>query len=186
MVPIETELKIPVRDLDSIRTQLEQSKGRRVREANRETNALFDTKSRTLMAKGHALRLRRVAGQAILTLKGPARYLGPIKRRTELEVEVGDAETLSAMLRMLGFEIAVRYEKDREVWSLGAVEVALDRTPMGDFVEIEGPPGTLPGVASELGLDLSSAVQGSYLSLWEQYRRDRPHLALPADMVFGS
>jgi hypothetical protein len=62
--------------------------------------------------------------------------------------------------------------------------VTLDHTPMGDYVEVEGMPRELYGVARMLGLDPLTAVPGSYVSLWQQYRSARPELGLPADMVF--
>jgi len=62
--------------------------------------------------------------------------------------------------------------------------VVLDHTPMGDFVEVEGPSHTLETTARAIGLDPSTAVRGSYLSLWREYRERRIHEDLPRDMVF--
>ncbi len=78
-----------------------------------------------------------------------------------------------------------RYEKDRETWRLDDVEIVLDHTPMGDFVEVEGPAGVLEMTARSIGLDPSAAVRGSYISLWRAYR-ERAAENLPVDMVFGS
>ena len=65
------------------------------------------------------------------------------------------------------------------------VTVTLDHTPMGDYVEVEGMPRELYGVARMLGLDPLTAVPGSYVDLWQQHRSARPELGLPGDMVFG-
>jgi len=84
----------------------------------------------------------------------------------------------------LGFSVCMRYEKDREEWLLEQCSVVLDHTPMGDFVEVEGPPERLERVARLLGLDAVTAVRGSYVSLWLEYRELHPELDLPANMVF--
>ena len=76
------------------------------------------------------------------------------------------------------------HEKLREEWRLGRLLVTLDHTPMGDFVEIEGPEDELAAAAAGLGLDPALAAHGSYLSLWQAYRADHPELDLPVDMVF--
>ena len=70
-------------------------------------------------------------------------------------------------------------------WKLGEVSVVLDHTPMGDFVEVEGPPQQLDQTAHKIGLDVSGAVRGSYVSLWQEYRSTHPEFDLPVDMVFG-
>jgi len=75
-------------------------------------------------------------------------------------------------------------KKDREEWLLEQCSVVLDHTPMGDFVEVEGPPERLERVARLLGLDAETAVRGSYVSLWVEYRELHPELDLPANMVF--
>jgi adenylate cyclase class 2 len=182
---IETELKIPVEYLDELRQRLEATGCELIHESLRENNLLFDTDDRRLASSGRVLRVRTIGREARLTLKGPARYEGAVKRRHELEVAVGDADELSSILEQLGFSAVIRYEKDRETWRHGAVTITLDHTPLGEFVEIEGPEAELEGVASTIGLDPAVAVRGSYLSLWQEYRRRHPELQLPSDMVFA-
>ena len=76
----------------------------------------------------------------------------------------------------------MRYEKERESWTFGETRVDLDHTPMGDFVEIEGPTHSLEATARHLGLDSADAVAQSYISLWEDFRRQHPELG--RDMIF--
>ena len=78
----------------------------------------------------------------------------------------------------------LRYEKDRETWTSAGVTVTLDHTPMGDFVELEGPAGELVRMAGDLEVDADAAVRDSYPSLWRAYRVRHPELDLPEDMVF--
>ena len=91
---------------------------------------------------------------------------------------------MGEILSGLGFSVFMRYEKDREEWALEDVSVVLDHTPMGSFVEVEGPRERIPVVAELLGLKIASAVRGSYASLWLDHRERHPELDLPFDMVF--
>lgn len=181
---LETELKIPVPNLAPVRKVLQQSGAEVVHPAAREENVLFDTADGRLEASGRVLRLRRYGDQRLLTLKGPVNYQGGIKMRREDETLVADADRLQAILEDLGFEAVSRYEKDRESWRFGCTAVVLDHTPMGDFVEVEGPPEELGAAALSLGLEPGRAVRGSYPSLWKEYRLRHPDQELPSDMVF--
>ena len=182
--PVESELKIPVHDLGPVRARLQAGAATRLAARDREVNTLFDDAAQRLMSAGHALRLRCSEGRWKLTFKGPVRYRGTVKQREELETEVADGEVVAAIFGRLGLVPSRRYEKDRERWRLGQAEVCLDHTPMGDFVEIEGPVEALDEVAAGLGLDPARAVRGSYVTLWASYRDGHPELGLPEDMVF--
>jgi adenylate cyclase class 2 len=181
---VETELKIPVADLAQVRSRLADRGATLTSDNQREVNLLLDTADRELASRGSVLRLRRYGARRVLTFKGPATYEGPIKVRAEHELEIGDFETILAVFDALGFSGVARYEKDREVWRIEGVEVVLDHTPMGDFVEVEGPSSELESVALSLGLDPTDAVRGSYLSLWSEFRKRHPERELPPDMVF--
>ena len=184
-IPTESELKIPAADLDTVRSRLRELGAALLTPPQRELNAVFDTASATLRGASQLLRLRSTGDRWTLTFKGAPRFEGHVKQRDELEVQLSDGATLVAILARLGFEPIVRYEKDRERWSLGSIEVALDHTPMGDFVELEGLPEGLEAAAVDLGLDPGESLRGSYLGLWAEYRERHPELALGPDMVFG-
>jgi len=152
--------------------------------SKREVNQLLDTSDHDLSGRGCVLRLRSYGHLRILTFKGPASYDGPIKVRPEFEVQIEDLERMRTVLEALGYSSLARYEKDRETWQAGSVEIVLDHTPMGDFVEVEGPSELLESIALSLGLDPTAAVHGSYMSLWTEYRASNPERGLPRDMVF--
>ncbi len=184
--PLEKELKIPVKSLTNIRRALEELGASIVTPMTREENALLDGKDGRLSASGCVLRLRRYGEHRLLTFKGPVSYDGPMKIRPEWELGVEALAPLQKIFDELGFTVVARYEKDRETWRLDDAEIVLDHTPMGDFVEVEGPARILESTAISIGLDPSAAVQGSYVSLWRSYREQRADEKLPADMVFGS
>lgn len=179
---IECELKIPVEGLDSIRRSLVEAGAEQLTGNELEVNILFDTADGGLTSSGQVLRVRRFNGRHLLTFKGPASFAGAVKQRREIELEISSDELISELLHALGYAPWMRYEKQRESWLIGDVRVELDHTPMGDFVELEGPTDLLGETARHLGLDPARALAQSYISLWHAYRRDHPELG--RDMVF--
>ena len=180
---LEHEIKVPVPALDAVRVRLRGAGAILRRDATFEDNWVLDDHRRSIAAGGCLLRVRRWGEASHLTYKGPARFAAGVKTREELETSVGDPDVVLQVLAALGFTPFRRYQKWRELWLLGGLAVTLDRTPLGDFVELEGPPEAIPGVAATLGLDPAAAVPGSYLALWEAYRASHPDA--PADMVFS-
>lgn len=181
---IEAEIKIPVADIETVREALVGARATAAHPMAREVNLLLDTGDGRLQDGGNILRLRRYGSRHILTFKGPAVYLGSVKERPEYETEIENTERMLEILDHLGLRTVARYEKDREMWLVDEISVVLDHTPMGDFVEVEGPREQLQTAARSLGLDPSTAVRGSYLSLWRKYRSRHPDHNLPVDMVF--
>jgi adenylate cyclase, class 2 len=181
---VESELKIPIADLAAVREGLRRAHATEVQPMSREINLLFDTDDRRLEAAGCVLRLRSHGDHRRVTFKGPVSYRGAVKQRPEHETEVGDLDRLQEIFELLGFTVTARYEKDREEWRLDDVWIALDHTPMGDFVEVEGPPTRLRAAARALGLDAGRGVRGSYISLWREFRTVHTASNLPTDMVF--
>jgi len=173
---VESEIKIPVIELEPTRARLVTAGAKILTPAEKEVNVLFDTSTSELATGSRVLRIRRVGDRSILTFKGPAVWDGAVKQRREIELAVSSAETMAERLNALGYAPWMRYEKIRESWIFGQVRVELDHTPMGDFVELEGPPHDLPEAATSLGLDPDDAVRGSYISLWEAHRQHNPGL----------
>jgi adenylate cyclase class 2 len=181
-VSVEREMKVPVAGLDPLRTALAELGARRVEPATFEDNLILDDAAGTLAASGRLLRLRRWGTVVTLTYKGPARFAEGVKHRQELETEVADFEGMLAVLAPLGFDPVRRYQKRRELWQAEAVQVALDETPIGCFVELEGDEATLRALAARLGLDPAQAARGTYLDLWNEWRAHHPEAG--PDMVF--
>ncbi|HEY6931087.1 MAG TPA: class IV adenylate cyclase [Thermoanaerobaculia bacterium] len=178
----EIELKLPSRDLDAVRRKLRERGGAAVSPLHFESNDLYDDSQSRLASSGCTLRLRRVNNGTILTFKGPARFESGVKRRREHETSITDGDAVEAILAGLGLTRQFRYEKRREEWKLEDCVIALDQTPIGDFVEIEGDPIQIRRVVSALELDSSEAIPYSYAKLYALRRQKDP--ALPSDMVF--
>lgn len=141
---------------------------------------LLDTPGRTLVGRGCALRVRDDGGRAVLTFKGPV-VPGILKVREELETEAGSADRLLAILEALGFSPIFRYEKRREEHALPGALVAIDETPIGTFVEIEGEPDAIHAAARRLGCSEADYVTASYRTL---YVATLAPGVEPGDMVF--
>jgi predicted adenylyl cyclase CyaB len=181
---LEQEMKIPVANLAAVRQRVAAAGGQMGPSRQHETNLILDDARDGLRAAGKLLRLRAYGTESVLTFKGPARFAGGVKSRLELETTVGRPEQLLALLGELGLAPRRRYDKLREVWDLAGVAVALDVTPMGSFVELEGTAAELPDLAGRLGLDPDQAVAASYQELWVQHRAVHPEA--PVDMVFAA
>ena len=96
------------------------------------------------------LRVRIENGKSRLTFKGPVQP-GIMKVREELETVVGDGDVLLRVLEELGLHVWFRYEKYREEFAHEDVIVAIDETPVGVFVEIEGSEPGIAAMAEALG-----------------------------------
>jgi adenylate cyclase, class 2 len=178
----EVEVKLPCDDLDAVRQTLVERGATLTAARHDEVNDLYDDGQRRVSGRGAALRLRRADGRAILTYKGPARFQAGVKIREERETEVTDASALESILTGLGFARAFRYEKRREEWQFEGCSIALDETPIGRFVEVEGGPTAIRRAVVALGLDFTEAIPYSYARLYLERRSKDP--SLPEDMVF--
>jgi adenylate cyclase class 2 len=180
----EIEVKIPVADLASVRERLRATGASPRAAAHDESNVLFDDADRRLLGSGRTIRLRRTApgGRVLLTYKGAARFQGGAKIREERETEVSSEEEIRAILAALGLEPRFRYDKRREEWDCEGTIVALDETPIGLFVEVEGDPAAIRRVVTRLALDAAESIPYSYAELYARRRKEDP--SLPPDMVF--
>ncbi len=164
--PVETEAKIRVSSLASVKRRIVTAGGRLKSVRTLESNTLFDSPEGTLRATGRSFRVRRYGARGSVTLKGAPRVEGGLKSRVELETGVMAPETLAEILVSLGFVPQFRYEKFREVWTLGRTVICLDDTPLGRFVEIEGQPAAIHRAAAHLGLRTGRFMSESYPALW--------------------
>ena len=157
-----------------------------------ESNWVFDRRnaasSEKLRTRRELLRLRTDDGGSRLTYKSAPEIRGGVKERVEHEFTVDDPGAARLFLESLGFEVTARYEKVRERWLLLGCEVALDRTPIGDFVEVEQvdpdlPAGAIERVCRRCGIDPEQADLRDYLAIYRDHRER--HEGLPRDMVFA-
>ena len=167
-VPVETELKLRIPATAPFPARLAALGFREIQPAQPERSELWD-RDGSLRAQESALRLRRYAGQARLTWKGPKIPDALLKVRPELETAVADGEALEGILRALGFTPVLRLEKVRAVWRREGLEACLDETPFGCYLELEGAPPAIRAAMDALGLDPGQAEPRSYPELYQAH-----------------
>jgi len=151
--------------------------GRRLQE-----DALLDFADERLRLQQSTIRVRSEGGKSMLTFKGPV-LPGLIKIREEHETVVADGSVLLAILESLGLHIWFRYEKYREEFEANDLVMAVDETPVGVFVELEGGEEAIHATAHALGRTPTDYITDSYRFLFLEHR-DANGLAGP-DMVFA-
>jgi len=144
-------------------------------------DALLDADDESLRRRGCALRIRCENGKSRITFKGPIQD-SPMKLRDEFETVVGDGQLLLHIFEELGFHVWFRYEKYREEFSHEDVTVAIDETPVGVFVEIEGSEPGIMAMAEAFGRGPADYILDSYRGLFLKYRD--AHGLTGTDMVF--
>jgi adenylate cyclase, class 2 len=189
----EIEIKLRVDDVPAILGRL------RLRSAARfarvfEQNTLYDTRDSEFRRRGWLLRLRTEtparlpfarAGvrRAVLTFKDSAgsgthrpSHTNRYKDRLEREVLVRHPNRWPELLASIGLHPAFRYEKYRSEERLNGLHLCLDETPLGAFLELEGPPPLIDRVAESLGYSAEDYIQGTYWDLYvaDARRRGRP------------
>ena len=132
-------------------------------------DSLLDTDDEMLRRRRCVMRVRVENGKSRITFKGPVQP-SIMKVREELETLVGDGAMLLRILEELGLHVWFRYEKYREEFSHEDVTVAIDETPVGVFVEIEGSEHGIVSMAEAFGRSTQDYVLDSYRGLFLKYR----------------
>jgi len=164
----ETEIKLRMPGPGPARDAVKRLGAALVRPRHLEDNLLLDDDRGALAGSGRTLRLRRTPEGAVLTFKGPRQDREGVRSRPEVEAEVNpsEADALEAILRAVGFRPSFRYQKYRETYRLDDVEIVVDETPIGTFLEIEGPPERIHAAAAGLGKGPRDYITDSYAGLF--------------------
>jgi adenylate cyclase class 2 len=179
LMPVEIEAKIKVEDHAAVRAKLEASGAKFIRD-HLETNVIFDTEDRSLLAVDKGLRVRSAkdakTGEetCTVTYKGPRKH-SAMKSREETEMKVESFTAAIHLLEQLRFIQVLSFEKKRQSWELGGCKVELADLPhLGCFVEIEGQSEkAIQKVQETLGLSKNPIVKTAYVGLMMTYLQDR-------------
>jgi len=165
----EIEAKLKVESPQEVENRLAGLKAEFLEEQS-QIDYYFDDVNRTLTKTDRCLRLRRQLTKeqekVFLTYKGP-KEKDQLKKRQEIEIEVGNVDSVRKLLSALGYDQALVVEKKRRIYRLGGCVVALDELPLlGSFVEIEGSDDEkIVNVQRDLGLADLQHIPISYASL---------------------
>jgi adenylate cyclase class 2 len=182
-VPLEREVKLRFPSAANARQHIFSSGLNAIplRPRRLQQDTLLDTADRSLYARGCALRLRRDDTHAYVTFKGPPQP-GTMKLREEHETTLASVDVLATIFGELGFIRWFRYEKYREEFSADHLVIAIDETPIGVFVEVEGDEDRISAAARALGKTADDYVTASYRALYVEHCR--VHGLEPGDMLF--
>jgi len=149
-----------------------------------EANVLYDTPGQSLRGQGKLVRLREAGKSFKLTYKGRSQD-SRHKIREELETNLDKPEVMRRVFEEIGLTPVFRYEKYRTEFSAPGAKgvITLDETPIGTFLEIEGPPRWIDRTAKQLGFGPEGYITDSYGALYLKYCRE--HNIRPANMVFA-
>ena len=103
---------------------------------------------------------------ATLTFKGPPQP-DVMKVREEIETTAADGAVLLRVFEKAGFEVWFRYQKYREEFTHEDTIVAIDETPCGVFVELEGSEAGITRLARALGRSPADYITASYRNVYE-------------------
>jgi len=178
---IEREVKLRFESPEQARAAILEAGATPLRSRRLQEDALLDTADEGLRRRQSVLRIRTESGKSLMTFKGPVQP-GTMKIREEYETVIGDGEVLQRVFEELGLHVWFRYEKYREEYAAEDATIAIDETPVGTFVEIEGGEEAILKMTEALGRSSADFILDSYRGLFLQLR-DRFGLR-SSDMIF--
>jgi adenylate cyclase class 2 len=181
---LEREVKLSFRSAEDARAAIVAAGASPLRARRLQEDSLFDTTDERLRRRGCALRVRTEAGRSLVTFKGPVQP-GTMKVREERETVVGDGETLAGIFEALGLAVWFRYQKYREEFAASELTIAIDETPVGTFVEIEGGEEAIVAMTRAIGRSPADFIVDSYYRLFlarrEQFGLTGRHMVFAAE-----
>jgi adenylate cyclase class 2 len=165
---LEREIKLGFRNPEQARQAVLAAGATPLRGRRLQEDYLLDTHDDQLRRRRCVLRVRVECGKTLLTFKGPVQT-SPMKLREEMETVIGDGLLLMTVLEQLGFRVWFRYEKYREEFAREDVTIAIDETPVGTFVEIEGSEQGIQQMAGALARQPADYVTDSYRGLYVKH-----------------
>ena len=168
---IEREVKLPYDSPSAARQAVVSIGAKPLRPRRLQSDFLLDRELKPLSKHMNTLRIRLDGDHSYVTFKGKPR-LGLTKSREELEALVDDGSTLLLLFERLGFHIWFRYQKYREEFRYGALVIAIDESPIGTFIELEGSENDILATATALKRRSVDFILDSYLTLFRQHCSD--------------
>jgi len=163
---LEREIKLRFDDAERARIAILDTGATPLRGRRLQEDFLLDSADDDLRRQRCVLRVRVESGRSLLTFKGPVQP-SLVKVREEIETIVGDGILVVRILEQLGFHVWFHYQKYREEFARDDVIVALDETPVGTFVEIEGGERGIAEAAEALGRGPDDYLVDSYRRLYQ-------------------
>ncbi len=164
---VEREIKLHFASKNAAHEAVKSVGATPLRSKRLQKDALFDWPDERLRQRQCVLRIRQENEDSTLTFKGPPESAS-MKVREEIESTAGNSSNLVTILERLGLEVWFRYEKYREEFTFNGVIVAIDETPVGIFIELEGEERVINKIASSLGRSQEDYILDSYRDIFLQ------------------
>ena len=179
----ELEVKFAVRSVEDVLPRIHSLEAVCEQPTQFESNIRWDDHEGTLTNNHQVLRLRNNGGTAVLTYKAENKNDKRLADREEIETVVTNFENTKLILERLGYQIVFIYEKYRSIYRLNETGIFADHTPIGDFIEIEGPDEeAIRRSAEMLGLDWEERISKGDRILFAEWKQ---RTAFPGrDMIF--
>jgi predicted adenylyl cyclase CyaB len=162
----EIEIKFVVKNTKTMIDKLRKLGFRVATGRHLEKNYLLDDASENLQRAGKLLRVRRTPSSQTLTYKGPISTTSRLKHREEIECKIENADILIRILEEVGFQIRTEYSKYRTVFEKDGLNVSLDETEAGNYLEVEGPSDEeITKLGEKLGYSEQDFVRRTYAEL---------------------
>lgn len=188
--PVEVEIKLRIETAARARVLLRRHGFAVTAPRVFEQNLVLDDERGSLRAGGMLLRVRgasRPGGSRVVTctFKSPE-MPGRHKRRGEREFRASDFDACVGIFASIGYGEKFRYEKYRTEYRRQSEpgHITVDETPIGVFMELEGPARWIDGTAKEIGFGRADYVMDSYGRLYEAWCA--AHGVPVEDMRFGA
>ena len=165
---VEIEVKIRINDISNFSEKISKLGAKLEKERHLEENTLYDFRSKDLQKKHQALRLRTTNKKIFLTFKGPPQKSRKFKIREEYETEVKNEKQLKKILKSLGLRPVFNYQKYRTVYRKKNLNVCLDETHIGNFLEIEGERNEIVKFSMALGISKGEFIKLDYIQLMKK------------------
>jgi len=182
----EVEVKIRLKTPAAAATVVRRLRryGFRLERRDWQRDIVLDQEHLELRAARRLLRLRRHGSGWVLTYKGPPEKDARYKSREEIETALANGRKMELIFERLGFHIAFSYEKRRRTFRRGAEHgnVAVDDTPIGHFLELEGSRRWIDRTAAQLGFTHKDYITKSYGLLYRESCQARG--VKPTHMLF--
>ena len=165
----EIEIKLEVQNFIKVEERIKKLGFSSLLLRSFEKNLVFDTPAGGLTQNNSLLRLRQQGDTFYLTFKKPllpAEDIFGYKARNEIEIVVNDFQKAENLLLALNYQVIFIYEKYRTTHGRGNLKVMFDETPIGNFVEVEGPYKEIDELARELGYCKRDYITDTYYDLF--------------------
>ncbi len=180
----EVEVKIAVPDLPALTRRLTRVGFAISTSRIFEQNIVLDDPDGSIKASNRLLRVRQAGDLITVTYKG-REIDGIHKRREEREFHANNLDECLAVFAGIGLRPAYRYEKYRTEFARDGQpgHAVVDETPIGVYMELEGPPEWIDQAARDLGFSPVDYILLSYMRLYAAWCEARG--LAQKDMLFG-